>query len=85
VCGRAAAFTLALIATRPELFAAAAPAAADRLVRDLQPWLGSENNINFLGQPGAPERIARTWLPATEERLAKVRRQHDPDGIFSPH
>jgi hypothetical protein len=83
VGGRPAAFTLSLISTRPELFAASAPASANRLVQDIQAWLGPENNINFLGQPGAPDPITRTWPPATEERLATIRRQHDPDGIFA--
>jgi hypothetical protein len=81
--GRAAAFTLSVISARPDLFEHVVPAAADRLIAEVQPWLSPETNINFAGKPRSPEHLASAWPAATLARLAEVRRRHDPRRLFA--
>jgi FAD/FMN-containing dehydrogenase len=76
VAGRGAAFTLGLIGVDPAQFGTTMPAAADAVAEAVRPWTAAEVNPNFAGV-GTP-----VWDGATAERLAQVRRTHDPAGVF---
>jgi FAD/FMN-containing dehydrogenase len=83
VGGRAAGFTLALIAVDPALFETAAPAATDRVVHSLQPWISAETNINFAGKLRSAEQFTSAWPPDMLARLTEVREEYDPDGVLA--
>jgi FAD/FMN-containing dehydrogenase len=83
VGGRAAGFTLALIAADPELFQSAVPAATDRLIDSLQSWISPETNINFAGKLRSAEQFTRAWPPDMLAKLTEVREEYDPDGVFA--
>jgi hypothetical protein len=83
VGGRSAGFSLGLVSTKPELFASVVPAAADRIIQAVGPWLSPETNVNFVSAPRSPEHLASCWPAATRARLADLRRRHDPDGLFA--
>jgi FAD/FMN-containing dehydrogenase len=85
VGGRGAGFTFGLVGIPdPQLFQTVLPAAADRLMAQLRPWTAAETNINLAGEPHTPARFASAWPPDTFARLAALRRQYDPDGVFAP-
>jgi hypothetical protein len=83
VGGRESSFTLGGVCVDPTLFETAFPAAYDRLISDLAPWLSTHNNINFLAPVRSAAHLATAWSPATFSRLARIRQEHDPDGLFS--
>lgn len=83
VGGRAAGFTLALIAADPELFQTAVPTATDRLIRTLQPWISAETNINFAGKVRSTEQFTSAWPPDILAKLTEVREEYDPDGVLT--
>jgi FAD/FMN-containing dehydrogenase len=86
VGGRTASYTFSAVGVDPSGFAAAMPAAAQRFDEALGPWLSAENNVNFAGQPGTPQRRAACWSADVRKRLDEVRRAYDPDGVFAtPH
>lgn len=83
VGGRASGFTFTLIgAPNPTLFRELLPAVSDRLVTAITPWLSPETNINFAGAARSAEHFASAWPADTFARLASVRAEYDPDGIF---
>ena len=83
VGGRASGFTFTLIgAPNPTLFGEVLPAVSDRLVRAITPWLSPETNINFAGAARSDEHFASAWPADISARLASVRAQYDPDGVF---
>lgn len=80
VGGRGAAFALALIgAPNPELFAEVIPRAADAVLASLAPWRSTEENINFLGEPADPARVANAWPPQVRTKLERVRASYRGD------
>ena len=83
VSGRDAAFTLGFIAADPELFETAVPAAVDRLVQGLQPWISRETNINFAGKLRSAEQFVSAWPPDILAQLTEVREEYDPDGVLA--
>jgi hypothetical protein len=82
VGGRGAAFVFQLGSADPAVFDRM-PAAADRLIGALDPWLSAENQANFLGAPRSPEHLASAWPASTRARLAEVRQRIDPTGRFA--
>jgi hypothetical protein len=74
VGGRSAGFTLGFAGKSPELFETVLPAAADRVIDTLRPWLSAETNINFTGKPRSAEHFASAWPSATLAKLTEVRR-----------
>jgi hypothetical protein len=75
--GRGAAFTASLIgAPNPALFAEVVPQAADRVFASLAPWLSTEENINFIGEPADPERVANAWTGEQRTKLEHLRRRY---------
>jgi hypothetical protein len=75
--GRGANFTVSLIGMpAPELFAEVIPAAANRILASFARWRSTEENINFLGEPAEPERVATAWPAQIRERLEDVRRRY---------
>jgi FAD/FMN-containing dehydrogenase len=83
VSGRASRFTLSLIAgPHPELFETAVPAAAQRFLAGLRPWVSDEGNINFAA-PRSAESIATAWPDQVFAKLARLRQRHDPDGVLT--
>lgn len=83
VGGQKANFTLGLVSTKQELFQTEVPAFFDRLLDVLKPWIAPETNANFMGAPRSPEHFASAWPPATFAKLAEIRHQFDPDGLFA--
>jgi FAD/FMN-containing dehydrogenase len=83
VGGRPAGFTLGLIGVDPAQFDQVLPAAADRLIGALRPWLSAETNINITPDPRFTEPFARPWSPETAARLQEIRRRYDPAHIFA--
>jgi len=81
VGGRSARYAIVLIAApEPSLFDRVVPEAANAVFEAIRPWINAESNINFsaLGGAGTPN-----WSPETTERLAAVRKRHDPDRVFA--
>jgi hypothetical protein len=83
VGGRPAGFTLGLIGVDSAQFDQVLPAAADRLIGALRPWLSAETNVNFTPDPRFTEPFARPWSTATTARLQEIRRRYDPAHIFA--
>ena len=78
VGGRSPEYTLSLIgAPNPALFEKIVPGAAAALIGELQPWLADETTINFLGHYDASG-----WPADTLARLAAIRSEVDPNGVF---
>jgi FAD/FMN-containing dehydrogenase len=76
VGGRGASFTASLIGVpQPELFAEVIPRAADGILASFARWRSTEENINFLGEPAEPERIAHAWPREIHGRLDELRRR----------
>ena len=68
-------------APNPALFETVLPAAADAVVASIAPWVSQETTINFAGGAGAAE-FESAWPAETFARLAAVRAQVDPTGLF---
>jgi FAD/FMN-containing dehydrogenase len=83
VGGRPAGFTVGLVSRAVPLFQTVVPAAADRLVGAMRPWLSPETNINFTPEPRSSPPLALPWSAATLARLQEARRRYDPDGILA--
>jgi FAD/FMN-containing dehydrogenase len=84
VGGRESAFALGLVSQPvPDLFRTVTPAAAAALVGDLTPWRSAETTINFANTQRPGEPAARSWSPSVVERLARIRRSYDPDGVLA--
>lgn len=86
VGGRGAAYSLVLIgAPDPSLFAEVLPQAEARLSGAVSAWTRVETNVNFAGGGALsdPQRFASLWSLDTVSRLARVRADWDPDGVFS--
>lgn len=49
----------------------------------LAPWRAPGNLINFLGLVSGREEVAEAYSPAVVERLRAVKREVDPDGLFT--
>jgi hypothetical protein len=83
VPGRTGAFAVEVIGPGIPELAQVVPMVGNGVLGSLQPWRAPETMINFLGEVSGPEEVAAAYLPATFERLSAVKRQVDPDGIFS--
>ena len=59
----------------------------ERVLEQLGAWLARETNINLLGHCDTAEEFATGWPPEIFERLAGIRQDVDPDGLFvyAPH
>lgn len=85
--GRSSDFTLMLVGIpNPALFDTALPAAVDALVNAIRRWVSPETTINFAGGAQAAE-FESAWPAETFARLAAVRAEVDPAGLFAygPH
>ena len=83
VGGRASGFALSMVGMPdPSLFAEALPRATDALLTSIAPWISPQTTINFAGSPSA-EDFARAWPADTFARLAAIRAEVDPDGLFA--
>jgi FAD/FMN-containing dehydrogenase len=84
VGGRAGAYSFYTIGVPdPSLFETVLPAAADRLVEALAPWVSPQTNVNFAGRFTSREHFASAWPPEIFERLEAVRTAYDPLGLFT--
>lgn len=83
VGGRPAAYAFGFAALDAQRDAAGLPTASDRLLDTIAPWACHETTINFTPVARSAAHHASAWSPATFARLATVRRQHDPHGLFS--
>ncbi|ACQ80933.1 FAD linked oxidase domain protein [Beutenbergia cavernae DSM 12333] len=81
VGGRSAPFSVAHIGPDPTRHDAMAER-ADAVAASLAGWRAPETNINFVSGAFTAEKAALAWAPEVRERLAGVRREHDPDARF---
>jgi hypothetical protein len=80
VGGRSGAYTFTLIGVpEPSLFAKVIPEAAQQIFETLRPWINDETTVNFSSHGGAG---TPAWSSETSDRLAAVRKAHDPDRVF---
>jgi hypothetical protein len=80
VGGRSGAYAFTLIGVpEPSLFAKIIPEAAQQIFETLRPWINDETTVNF-SSPGVAGTPA--WSGEMMDRLAAVRRTHDPDRVF---
>ncbi len=83
VGGRENDYTLTVIGVpNPDLFASVLPAAYAGLRAAIDPWIAPTTTINWLIDTSDPSRFASAWPAPIFERLARVRAEHDPDGVF---
>lgn len=83
VGGRPASYAFAFAALDAARDAAHLPAASDHLLDTIQPWACHETTINFTPVARSPEHLASMWSAAIHDRLATVRRRHDPQRMFA--
>ena len=83
VSGRGVDYSLMLIAAGQPTFGTAAVSAA-AIIADIQPWISAETNPNYPAAVNVPAASAGPSAGAAErtERLTKIRRHYDPDGIL---
>jgi FAD/FMN-containing dehydrogenase len=81
VGGRSAGYTFTLIgAPEPSLFTRILPEAAAKVFASIASRVNPETTVNFDGGAGAG---TPAWSQEVLERLAAVRAEHDPDGVFA--
>jgi FAD/FMN-containing dehydrogenase len=66
----------------PDLFARALPDAFAGLRAALADWIAPTTTINWLGDVDDPEQFRSAWSPEAFARLAAIRAEFDPDGVF---
>lgn len=62
--------------------AGAAEVQLDVLVETLAPWTQDERNANLLTQATTPAEVRAAYGSARHERLAQLKRRHDPQNLF---
>lgn len=82
VGGRSGQYAFFLVGPPDPSRFAALPAAADRALAAVAPWINDETNITWAGGPESPD-FGKAWAPAATERLTELRREGDPLGIFA--
>jgi FAD/FMN-containing dehydrogenase len=83
VGGRQARFLLnALGAPVPELFGTAVPGVINQLFQATVPWSQPGSQLNFHGLVDEQHPVSNAWPAEIVERLAGIRRRHDPAGVF---
>jgi len=83
VGGRDAAYSLHVVgAPVPELLDAVVPAAIDGVFTAMDPWATGGVQINFFGNANDPALIESAWPDDVRTRLAEIRDEHDPNGLF---
>lgn len=83
VGGRGAGYALVLIgAPDPALFDAVLPSVADGLTGALAPWVSAVTTPNWAGGFGVPGTFEASWPAHIRERLAAIRADYDPAGLF---
>jgi FAD/FMN-containing dehydrogenase len=83
VAGRSASYVLCAAASDPSVFATVLPDFAQHVRQHMASWLAREGNPNFQDTAGSSEMFMRLWPSEMRERIAAVRAQHDPDGMFA--
>ncbi|ADB50853.1 FAD-binding oxidoreductase [Conexibacter woesei] len=79
---RDAAFTLNVLGPlRPDV-RDVVPAAGERVLAAMAPWLTGGSLINFQGSAVAPDQVAAAWTPETFARLSRLKREVDPHHLF---
>lgn len=82
--GRDAQHTLMVLgAPDPALFDTVLPGYMAGLRAAIAPWTSAETSINFVGNPHDVAEFSRAWSEESRERLASVRQQWDPTGVFA--
>ena len=49
----------------------------------MSPWRADESMINFLGDVSGPGEVLAAYPEGSRERLVAVKRDVDPDGVFT--
>jgi FAD/FMN-containing dehydrogenase len=81
--GRDVPYLLHLIgAPDPALFAEVLPAAGGAISAAVAAWTSPTTTINWVDDPTDVEAFESAWPAATREKLARIRAEHDPDGVF---
>lgn len=83
VGGRDAGFSLHVVgAPVPELLEDVVPMSVRAVLDRLEPWSTGTHQANFVGGANAPDALASSWPGPVAERLARIRLDHDPAGMF---
>jgi FAD/FMN-containing dehydrogenase len=83
VGGRSADYGIIFIGVPdPSLFGTVLPGVADGILASLAPWASPEINVNYAGGFAVPGSYQASWPAETFARLAEVRAQYDPNGVF---
>jgi hypothetical protein len=83
VSGRSASYALGMGALDPATFDGIAPAASRRFREAIQPWTFPELAVNFLGTAFTEDDLKAAWPEETRNRLERIRREVDPNGLFN--
>ncbi|HEV7183800.1 MAG TPA: FAD-binding oxidoreductase [Leifsonia sp.] len=83
VGGRHGAYTLSTIAGDPHVFAELAPARAAEIAAVLAGKVSAVTNVNWAGDLTDETAFDTSWPPSVLQRLAAVRAEHDPNGLFA--
>jgi FAD/FMN-containing dehydrogenase len=83
VGGRASDYTFNLVgAPNAALFETVIPAAAGALLTLIKPWVSPVTNVNFASNFASRTEFESAWPAEKFTRLAGVRAQYDPTGVF---
>ncbi|MFF1635814.1 FAD-binding oxidoreductase [Leifsonia sp. NPDC058248] len=82
VGGRDSTHTLSTLAADPGTFAELAPARAAQIAEVVSDRISTVTNVNWSAGLADKAAFEKTWPPAVFDRLARVRSDWDPQGVF---
>jgi FAD/FMN-containing dehydrogenase len=83
VGGRDSTHTLSTLAADPRTFAELAPARAAEIAEVVSDRISAVTNVNWSAGLVDKAAFEKTWPPAVFDRLARVRSDWDPQGVFA--
>ncbi len=83
VGGRDSLYTLSTLAADPSTFAQRAPERAAEIAEVVADRISAFTNVNWSGGLADKAAFEKTWPPAVFNRLAGVRSEWDPRGVFA--
>ena len=83
VPGRSAAFSLLVLGPAVPELAQVVPVIGKGVLVAMSPWRADESMINFLGDVSGPGEVLAAYPEGSRERLVAVKRDVDPDGVFT--
>jgi FAD/FMN-containing dehydrogenase len=83
VGGRDSLYTLSTLAADPSTFGQRAPERASEIAEVVADRISAITNVNWSGGLADKAAFEKTWPPAVFDRLAVVRSEWDPQGVFA--